>query len=404
VHTVPLVAVVAHAFHRTGGTRGALVAAAGLAAASVVGVVASGVAPKELVERYSAWIAALVAGLLVHVVTHDLERDLPTSFGGRAFDALAAVAGFATCLVGGEHAADNHAAAFLAVAADGLKKLAVPVLIGFVLVSLVKRAHGGSLRRRVEAALGSGLGLDGLVLAVWVGGVAWAIVFAAGAIALVRAVQTLSPKDSNADELQPQTTPAPLPWLVRLDDLVTDSIPWIGAAFAFWVLVVARFPQRELEMLAPPVALGLAVLVAVPARVPAAAAVIVAAALEYAGLRFEAAVAFAVLAAAPGASELARIAGKAGTRAALRLAAGFTLPVVAVAGAAIAAESILAPLHTAPFAKVGSRFALLLLVVLGMRAAFDRGLRGLLLKVFPSHDTASHDASSSERNPAPATV
>jgi hypothetical protein len=137
--------------------------------------------------------------------------------------------------------------------------------------------------------------------------------------------------------------------------------------------------------------------VAIPARVPAAAAVIIAAALERAGLRFEAAVTFTVLAAAPGASELGRIAVEAGTRAALRLVARFTLPVLALAAAAAAAEGILAPLHTPPLPNAGSRLALLLLVVLAMRAAFDRGLRSFLSKVFPSHDTASHDEPASAR-------
>jgi hypothetical protein len=178
---------------------------------------------------------------------------------------------------------------------------------------------------------------------------------------------------------------------------VGDSIPWIGAAFSFWVLLAARFPQAELEMLPAPVALVLALIIALPVRMPAAAAVIVAAALARAGLHYEAAVVFAVLAAAPGASELAKITREAGRRMALWLVAGIVLPLLAVGAVAVVVDSILVPLHAPPFPKLGSRFALLVLVVLGMRAAFDRGLRGLLSKVFPSHDTASHEPSSEER-------
>jgi len=170
------------------------------------------------------------------------------------------------------------------------------------------------------------------------------------------------------------------------------------------VLLAARFPQRGLEILSAPLALVLAALVAIPVRVPIAASVIVAAALEQAGLRFEAAVVFAVLASAPGASELAKIAREAGRRAAFELLAAITLPVIVIGAIAVAAESVLLPLDVPPLPRFGSRFALLLLVVLGMRAVFERGLRGLLSKVFPSHDTASHDEPSSGASAASVTV
>jgi hypothetical protein len=319
-------------------------------------------------------------------------------------DALAALAGVATCLIGGEHGADNHGAAFATVAAAGLKVLAVPVLAGFLLVSFVNRTKGGRFRAALEAAFGAGLGLDGLVLATWVGGAAWALVFVAGAFALIRAIRSFAPERSLGAAEPHAATPEARPWLVRLDDWVSDSIPSIFAAFSLWVLLAARFPQRELELLSVPVAIALAALVAVPVRVPAAAAVIVAAALEHAGLRFEAALVFAVLAPAPGARELARTAREAGRGAALRLVFAITLPVLAVGALAVAAESILLPLDAPPFPELGSRFALILLVVLGARAAFDRGLRGLLLEVFPSHDTASHDEPSRRGGAAPAII
>ncbi len=93
VHTVPLVAVVTLAYRAQSGVRAACLRSAGLALASVVGVVASSSVSEEASHHFSAWVAAGVAGLLVHVVTHDLERDLPTGTGARLFDLAAALLG-----------------------------------------------------------------------------------------------------------------------------------------------------------------------------------------------------------------------------------------------------------------------------------------------------------------------
>jgi hypothetical protein len=47
-----------------------------------------------------------------------------------------------------------------------------------------------------------------------------------------------------------------------------------------------------------------------------------------------------------------------------------------------------------PFPWSSSRLAFLVLAALALRAAFERGLRGFFLRVFPSHDTASHTETS----------
>ena len=77
VHTVPLVAVVTLAYRGAAGTRAAVWRSFGLAAASLMGIAVSAAVTPEQAHEFEAWVAAAVAGLLVHVVTHDLDRDLP---------------------------------------------------------------------------------------------------------------------------------------------------------------------------------------------------------------------------------------------------------------------------------------------------------------------------------------
>ncbi|HEX6765121.1 MAG TPA: hypothetical protein VF103_06575 [Polyangiaceae bacterium] len=389
-HTVPLVAVVAFAFQSDGGSRRALLAAAGLAGASVLGVFLSSVAPPALVERYSAWVAALVAGLLVHVVTHDLGRDLPVRLGGRVLDAVAAIAGVATSLLGGEHSAGNHPSAFLAVLGATLLTFSPPVLVGWVLVTLATRGNKGAFRRGLETAFGANLALDGLVLAAWTGGFVSGLLYAAGAFFVVRAVRAFLPDDPAPDEPGPNEAPSELPWLIRLDDVIGESVPWVAAALVVVALVQGSIPPHSLEILSLPAALGLAVLVALPVRVPPAAAWLMAAALGHAGLRYEAVLVVALLAPAPGAVELAGLARKRGNALAVRTALGLVVSALAAGALAAVVESFEDARPEPLFPTFTPRLALLVLVVLGARAAFERGLRGLLREVFPSHDTATH--------------
>jgi hypothetical protein len=154
-------------------------------------------------------------------------------------------------------------------------------------------------------------------------------------------------------------------------------------------------------MVSLPVALALAVVVALPARVPTAAAVLVAAALERAGLRFEAALVFTLIAPAPGTVELTELAQHRGKGAALRLAFGIVGSALAVGFLAAVGQSFIASRMAPLFPTLTSRLALLVLAALGVRAAFDRSVRGLLLQIFHSHDTASHAETSAAAPAAP---
>lgn len=76
-HTVPIAALVVLDALDAGEQRGAVVRAVLLASATAVGVLLGGAVPAALVASVEPWVAALVAGLLMHVVLHDAHRHGP---------------------------------------------------------------------------------------------------------------------------------------------------------------------------------------------------------------------------------------------------------------------------------------------------------------------------------------
>lgn len=99
-HAVPVVAIVVLTFDSVRGRGSALRRAAGLAAASIVGVFMAHSVPAETFAEASAWVSALVGGMLVHVVTHDLGLQLPSSAGARVWDVIAAGLGVYVSFLG----------------------------------------------------------------------------------------------------------------------------------------------------------------------------------------------------------------------------------------------------------------------------------------------------------------
>ncbi len=137
-HVVPVVAIMVLAFDSVRGRGSAIVRAVGLALASILGVLLTHLVPPNFMETSGAWVTAGVAGLLVHVVTHDLTSQAPRTPGQRSLDLVVASAGIAVSLIGGvEHGAAHEgdprakvAAAFLDVAIDTGPMLLLGLIVG----------------------------------------------------------------------------------------------------------------------------------------------------------------------------------------------------------------------------------------------------------------------------------
>lgn len=98
-HTIPLTALVMMGFSRSIGTTGALLRAMGLAAASAGGILIGGAATPHAHEG-APWMTAIAAGLVLHLVGHDLKSDAPRTTVLRFFELLALAGGVAITLVG----------------------------------------------------------------------------------------------------------------------------------------------------------------------------------------------------------------------------------------------------------------------------------------------------------------
>ena len=105
-HTVPVVALVAIAFHKRGGTRSLIGRCTGLALATCAGVGLPMLVRAESYAAYEPWVTAIVAGLLLHVVAHDWSPEVrrPGTAGARWVDLLAVGAGIGIVTLAGHDA------------------------------------------------------------------------------------------------------------------------------------------------------------------------------------------------------------------------------------------------------------------------------------------------------------
>ncbi len=152
-HTIPVVAIVMLAFGGHSKWRSNLVRAALLALASVIGVMLGADVAPEFSERAEAWTAALVGGLLIHVVTHDLASHPPRTHSERTVDLLAGAVGISVPLVagGGHHAMDPTQSAALErfwSALVGMSVDTAPLLLLGLLVGALLQSFGSRIPQR----------------------------------------------------------------------------------------------------------------------------------------------------------------------------------------------------------------------------------------------------------------
>jgi uncharacterized membrane protein YraQ (UPF0718 family) len=138
-HTVPMAATVALAYrHR--GARVAALRTAGLAVAMVAGGL---VADRAGTAGIAPWLNAVAAGLLLHVVIHDLPIPGPRGAGGRLLELAAIAVGIALPMLAGEghghEGAGEGVSHLLADAAIDLALVTAPALaLGLVVAAAVQ--------------------------------------------------------------------------------------------------------------------------------------------------------------------------------------------------------------------------------------------------------------------------
>jgi hypothetical protein len=447
VHTVPLVAVVTLAFRAQRGARAAVERALGLAVASVGGVMLSGSVPAAFTQSLSAWIAAGVAGLLLHVVTHDLGRDLPATPVARLSDWAAAGLGFVTSTLGADTDLQTLRASLLHALTTGALQGALAIALSLAAALFLARSSARSRQRVLEergvaarfAALPQpAAALDGAVLAANFANLPFGIFFGLGT-ALTTSLTSLLPRHrlepppSHPHRSLPPTHPAspshanshhadshhadshhadshphagahhvdahsgadshshshsddathPLSSPVSGDAratfatataLLREPIAWAMTGLVLYALLSASLGADALARLRLPLALAGAVVCGLPLALPPITAVFIAAAVWQHGLRFEAALAFAVIASLRAPKRVAEL----------------LLTVVAGVGVGCVAGLFDTAQHLAPLTvplPLGA-VALVLVLAATAAAAWAYGIRGLFAGVFHSHDSA----------------
>jgi uncharacterized membrane protein YraQ (UPF0718 family) len=140
-HTVPMAATVALAYrHR--GTRAAALRTAGLAVAMVAGALVADGAERAGTAGIAPWLNAVAAGLLLHVVIHDLPAPAGRGPGGRLLELIAIAIGVALPMLAGEgHGHDDGGglAHHLGAAALDLALLTAPALaVGLIAAAAIQ--------------------------------------------------------------------------------------------------------------------------------------------------------------------------------------------------------------------------------------------------------------------------
>ena len=147
-HAMPVVAFVVLAFAAARGLTHGLLRALGLAVASVVGVALVSTLPALTSGLTGAYMSALVAGTLLHVVAHELRTDPPQGVVLRVLDLVFAGVGLVTAILPelvttehGHHAVEQHgtlAAGPLGHQALELTlRMSPAVVVGLVLCALL---------------------------------------------------------------------------------------------------------------------------------------------------------------------------------------------------------------------------------------------------------------------------
>lgn len=144
-HTVPVTAVVVLAYGRRATQRVAALRGGLFAVAIAAGIALTHAVPAASFARIEPYVTAAVAGLLLHVATHDWLEDPPITGGARLLDLLAATVGIVVVAVAG--AAHEHEHEHGAMDADDVPAIALRLACRYAPALLAATVLGALLER-----------------------------------------------------------------------------------------------------------------------------------------------------------------------------------------------------------------------------------------------------------------
>ncbi|HEY0469085.1 MAG TPA: hypothetical protein VGC79_33055 [Polyangiaceae bacterium] len=290
-HTVPLIAVVSLAYRTTFGARSAVLRSLGLAAASVVGIGLSSLAGAATIESFAPIIAAVAAGLLLHVVTHDLTEDPAHGALARSLDLLVAALGVAVSLLGVWDSSDAGTREFAHGLVQLTERTSLVILVALLAAAFTLRApdrHSKWARATLPAAT---LGAESVLLSIALFG------FVAAGLRLL--VTSLAVALLHSPAKEPRASePAPRQhWRARASEALESSGPWLVLGLVIGALLTS-VPVSVLHRASARTLVELLVVAVVANLTPVAApaAVLIAAGLAGLGLSPGAILLFATLA------------------------------------------------------------------------------------------------------------
>ncbi|HEY1536158.1 MAG TPA: hypothetical protein VGF76_19190 [Polyangiaceae bacterium] len=289
-HTVPLIAVVSLAYRTTFGTRSAVLRSLGLALASVLGIALSSLVAAKTIDSFAPVIAAVAAGLLLHVVTHDLTEDAPRTPFARLFDLLVAALGVAVSLLGVWHSTDAGTRELARQLAQLTERTSLVILVALAAAAFSLRLPDRSSKFARAALPAAALGAESVLLSVALLGFVAAglrLLITGAAVALLPGKHEAHAHDESARQTH---------WRARASETLGSSGPWLVLGLLLGGLLLSvpasSLAQRPSGLLG----LGLLALIANLTPVAAPAAVLIAIGLRALGFSPGAVLLFATLA------------------------------------------------------------------------------------------------------------